>query len=199
MTNTFDFAKAQAKLSTLKAGNGFDGAAISKLCASIKTRGNNLDIDIHAAAVAALGRVADHDDTSGAQALLNAMPRGSRAKTLAEWCLHFGNVVAVFDKRNGLWTCKLLPKDERKPISLDAAFKRPFWDVEEKVQAGAFNLAALVAALIKKADKAVDEMSDTDRAALADLKVINAKFAPAEPMTPPAGTTGDAADPLAMA
>jgi hypothetical protein len=174
VTKTFDFAKAQARLDTLKAGNGYDAGAISKLCASIKQRGNLLDIDIHAAAVAGLGRVADDNDTSGVAALLNAMPRGSRAKTLAEWALHFGNLVALFDKKNGMWTCKLLPKEQRKEISLDKAFARPFWDVEEKVTPGVFSLSLLVAQLIKKAEREVDTMSEQDKAALADLKVISA-------------------------
>jgi hypothetical protein len=151
----------------------------SKSIASIKGRGAALDIDIHATAVAAIYTSMDHKDANTACLLLNAMPKGSRAKTLALWFMHYSNIVVT--AKDGVFSAKMMKEDHadyKASPDVVAALAKPFWSVEEKVDAAAFDTQAFakaVAALIKRAGNDNANLDSAGKAALADLRVLAVK------------------------
>jgi hypothetical protein len=74
-------------------------AAIDKAIKSIAGRGAKLDGDIQTAGLSVLAHVAEHGDTTLADRLFNAMPKGARRLALVEWMLAFGTM-RVLDKKN---------------------------------------------------------------------------------------------------
>jgi hypothetical protein len=201
MTKTVEFnAAVAAKLATLREGNMYDKDKVGSLIKSIAGRSKTLDIDIHAAAIGALHTAAIHGDTSIAERITNALGKAARAKTLAAWFAHYSNVRLTFDKKLGHFTGKLCVADERmdEVALMDKAalaLTRPFWDVEEKVQAGAFDdasFAKAVQALIKRAAHENAKLSPEARDALADLRVLAVKLPEAKP------AAADTVDPLTV-
>lgn len=73
-------------------------AAITKAIISIQGRGAKLDGDIQTAGLSILAHIEEHGDTTLADRLYNAMPKGSRRLALAEWFLAYGSVSPVTDK-----------------------------------------------------------------------------------------------------
>lgn len=67
-----------------------EAAAVKKAIAGIKARGLKLDADIQAAGLDVLYHAAKHGDTTLADALVHALPNGSRKLALVEWMLAFG-------------------------------------------------------------------------------------------------------------
>lgn len=88
-------------------------AAIDKAIASIKNRGAKLDASIQQAGLSVLAHASVHGDTTCADRLVAAMPKGARKLALVEWMLAFGEVR------------KLDPKDpdEAARIKAGAVFK----------------------------------------------------------------------------
>ena len=74
-------------------------ALITKAIASIQNRGGKLDTDIHAAGVSVLKHAAEHGDTTLADKLVQAMPKGGRKLALVEWMLAYG-AIALLDAKN---------------------------------------------------------------------------------------------------
>lgn len=156
-------------------------AVIDKQIAWIKTTGTKMDAVMHSTAVACLAASQLHENGGHHCPLrfakmLNAMPRGSRAKTLADWAEHFSNLRAKYDKKAGEWKVGILTsasKGYKEQIDLIAAFAKPFYEVEEKTDgAKAFDVGALMAQLVRaieKADKGEVSMSEDDRAAAGKL------------------------------
>lgn len=127
---------------------------------------SKFDAIIHAAAVGAIAASKPHDQGGHdcplrAERLLNAMPRGSRAKTLADWFEAFSNLRPKMDKSKGVWTVKNLPKTSKlyvPTIDVEAAFAKPFYSVDEKTNgAAAFDIGAIIGQLIKGYEKASEE------------------------------------------
>lgn len=169
------------KLATLRDGNAISISAIIKLAKSIGTRGKAMDIDMHTCALAALESSDTHGDANSMALLLNSMPKGSRALTLAQWAEFYGNVRVSKDKQ-GKFTCKMVKAEDRQVVDFKAAALNPFWIKAETVT-GAFNDAALlkaVDALIKRAEKDTAELSADAKARIADLRVVSAKLTPVE-------------------
>lgn len=72
------------------------GAAnIQKAVDSIGRRGARLDDEIQHAGLSILAHVEAHSDTTLADRLFNAMPKGSRREMLAEWFFAFGKMRAL--------------------------------------------------------------------------------------------------------
>lgn len=65
---------------------------VATLIASIKTRGQELDHDIHVAGVSCLAQIRDHSNTTLLNNLVNALPKGARKTAFVEWALKFGSV-----------------------------------------------------------------------------------------------------------
>lgn len=72
-----------------------DAAKIKAAIASIRLRGMKLDADIQAAGLDVLKHAATHGDTTLADALVHAMPNGSRKLALVEWMLAFGTFAKI--------------------------------------------------------------------------------------------------------
>lgn len=70
-------------------------AAIDKAIKSIAGRGAKLDGDIQLAGLSVLAHIEAHGDTTLADRLYAAMPKGARRLALAEWMLAFGKVEAL--------------------------------------------------------------------------------------------------------
>lgn len=156
-------------------------ALMDKNIGWIKTTGKKMDAVMHSTAVACLAASQTHENGGHhcpirAAKMLNAMPRGSRAKTLADWFEHFSNLRPKFDKKANEWRVGMLAstsKGYKEQIDLIAAFAKPFYAVEEKTDgAKAFDVGALMAQLIRaceRADKGEVIMSAEDRAAASKL------------------------------
>jgi hypothetical protein len=86
-------------------------AEIDKAIASIKGRGAKLDGDIHRAGVSVLAHATKHGDTTLADKLVLAMPKGGRKLALVEWMLAFGQIA------------KLDPKADKAAIAEGRLFK----------------------------------------------------------------------------
>lgn len=86
-----------------------DQADTKQLIASIAGRAASVQTDIHQAACSCLDHVRAHGDTTGAVALMNALPRGQRVKSLGFWFKHFSSskLVMNLDKASGMWNASL--------------------------------------------------------------------------------------------
>lgn len=171
-------ASASSVLTSLMDGNAVSGRAVASATKSIGTIGGKLDNMIHGTAVACIYlsmSVAEGGPASGAKPaadLLNAMPKGSRAKALAAWFEAFSNIRPKFDKQAKAWTANVLPataKTYALPRPTEAMDK-PFWTVEERdTDPKAFDFGGALMRLIKKAQDNLAALTDAERAALADL------------------------------
>lgn len=184
MTKALTFANAKdasAVLTSLHAGgNAIDSGAVASAIKWIASTGKKLDDRIHATAVACIHLsmpqdVGGHLNADSARQLLNAMPRGSRAKALAAWFEAFSNIRLTYDKKAGEWKVKLLKPQDAGYADADpkAAFDKPFWSVDEQdVDAAAFSIGALLKTLLTKADKAATAgtLSPDDMAVVEALK-----------------------------
>lgn len=169
MTKATDFAALIADAKSKCSVNGmFDTDATMKRIDSIRSRGQKLDADIHAVAVACLhfampesvNAECGRKNAEPARQLLSAMPKGSRAQTLADWFEAHSNVSLTRGK-DGKWSAGIAKGEKAKPDEelLELASKadaRPFWDVAEKTGgAKAFDLNVLMIRLFAEADKAI--------------------------------------------
>lgn len=89
---------------------------------------------IHLIGVSTLDHIRAHGDTTGACALLNALPRGQRVKALAHWFKTFSNGKAIFlfDKAAGSWNCKLSKQRSDADFNIEAAEATSFADLTEE-------------------------------------------------------------------
>lgn len=88
-------------------------AAINKAIDSIKNRGAKLDASIQLAGLSVLAHASEHGDTTCADRLVAAMPKGARKLALVEWMLAFGQMRKLDAK----------DKDEAARIKAGALFK----------------------------------------------------------------------------
>lgn len=80
---------------------------------SVARRGVKLDNDVQLAALSILAHVDEHKDTTLADRLVAALPKGARRLALVEWFVNFGKM-RLLDKAN---------PDEAKRITEGAMFK----------------------------------------------------------------------------
>lgn len=152
---------------------------MQKAIESIERRGKLLDQDIQRAGVSVLAHAAEHGDTTLLDKLVHAMPKGARKSAFCEWALAFGNV-RMLDRTNELDKLRieqghLFAKDKTKEFRLDEAIANNWWDFKpEPDLLTTFDAAKLVAALVKKASKAVKDGATIEgqEAALASLKAL---------------------------
>lgn len=168
-------AIAKGKLAGMKVGSHYAAAKVNAVSASIKRRRDNMDADIHAAAVASIYLSmpkAEGGDCNGepARQLMNAIPRGIRAKTLTDWFEANSNIRLSFDKKAGEYKVKMVaPSDpEYRKATPDRAFDRPFWTAKEKTDGAKVflvqNAMANMVAAVKRYEDGKGGMSDTDYA-----------------------------------
>jgi len=168
MTKTPDFfADLAAATTSLKVDGRYDLGKLKDKSASIARRGYKLDVDIHAVAVACLefampAELAEEGakNAEPARQLLASMPKGSRAKTLADWFEAHSNVRLKMGK-DGKWSAgiakgQMAHEDDKLRELATAGKNKPFFDVAEKTNgAQAFDLTSMLANFFSKADAAI--------------------------------------------
>lgn len=187
-TKTLDRAiSAPAILTALHEGNAVSPKFVDGAITRIGTMGKKMDNLLHSTAVACIYLSMPHTDgghncAARALKLLQAMPKGSRAKALIAWFHAYSNIRIVKDsKTGGLKAGVLKPENKQYKIADPiAAMAKPFWTVEEKdVDPADFttdSLAKRVAALIKAAKSDNARLDAAGIAALADLEGLAVKL-----------------------
>lgn len=184
-------ANASAVLTSLMVGDKVDGTAVASATATISGAGQKLDNQIHGTAVACIMlsmSIQEGGPASGAGPavnLLNAMPRGSRAKALSAWFTAFSNIRCKLNAKSKQWEGGVLPATAKTYAVPDpkAAMDRPFWTAEEKdVTPSVFTtdkFKARVKALLAAAKADNAELDDEGKALLAGIEAATAPKAPA--------------------
>lgn len=134
-------------------------AAINKAIDSIKNRGAKLDTSIQLAGLSVLAHASEHGDTTCADRLVLAMPKGARKLALVEWMLAYGQMRKLDQKqadeaariKEGA-TFKL---DRTRTLDMEAAQAKQWHEFKpEAAIATAFDAQAAVASLIARLKKA---------------------------------------------
>lgn len=145
------------------------GAAdIQKAIASIQNRGAKLDTDIHVAGVSVLKHIAEHGDTTLADRLVAAMPKGSRRVALVEWMLAFGQVHKLDPKlhKEAIAAGRLFSYAKDRKYDEQGAIGTTWTEFRKKeldVHA-AFDAQAAVQSVLKRLKAAQASMSVENRA-----------------------------------
>lgn len=105
-----------------------DIETLGKLITSIKSRGKNLDRDVHKAAVAALEQAQRGNGTWMAK-LATALPGMAKARDLSSWCAAHtkGNFKLKLDGKTGIAKPAYAKKWDADNFDLALANGTPFW------------------------------------------------------------------------
>lgn len=131
-------------------------AQINKAIDSIKNRGAKLDSSIQQAGLSVLAHASEHGDTTCADRLVQAMPKGGRKLALVEWMLAFGQM-RVLDKSKADEAERIqagstfkLDREARK-LDLEGASEKMWHEFKkEAAVATAFDAQTAVAALLAR-------------------------------------------------
>lgn len=134
-------------------------AAIDKAIASIKNRGAKLDSSIQQAGVSVLAHASEHGDTTCADRLVAAMPKGARKLALVEWMLSFGQMRKLDPKQADealrIKDGAVFKLDRERTLDIEGALGKQWHEFKpEAAVATAFDAQAAVAALIARLKKA---------------------------------------------
>lgn len=130
-------------------------AAIDKAIASIKNRGVKLDGSIQLAGLSVLAHASEHGDSTLADRLVAAMPKGARKLALVEWMLCFGQMRKLdnknADEAQRIKEGALFKLDRTRTLNLEGASDKLWHEFKpEAAPSTAFDAQAAVAALIKR-------------------------------------------------
>ena len=137
-----------------------NAAEINKAIASIKTRGKKLDADIQTAGLSILNHANEHGDSTLADKLVQALPKGSRKLALVEWVLAFGKL-RLLDKVNPEDAARIaagayFAYDKAKRTDLESAAAKPWFDFKPEAPIlTAFDAQAAVQGVLSKMTKAI--------------------------------------------
>lgn len=128
-------------------------ADIKKAITSIANRGAKLDGDIHKAGVSVLAHASEHGDSTLADSLVNAMPKGGRKLALVEWMLAHGQLAKLDPKadKEAIAAGRIFKLDRTRTLDLKAAIETSW--VEFKKEAAvhtAFDAQAAVKAVLAR-------------------------------------------------
>ncbi len=133
-------------------------AECEKAIASIKTRGANLDKDIHTAAVSTLDHLDKHGDSTLCNRLLAAMPKSGRRNALAAWMVNFGRLSLNMDKTTKAETPLLY--DKEKECDIPASIALPFWEFKASEGGTTFVMDVYLASVTKRLTTALKTITD---------------------------------------
>lgn len=85
--------------------------------------------EIHLIGCSTMEHISLHGDTTGAVALMNALPRGQRVKSLGFWFKHYSNSKISMVLKDNVWTCKLAKDRDAKDFDIDGAMATTFADL----------------------------------------------------------------------
>ena len=134
-------------------------AEINKAIASIASRGKKLDVDIQTAGLSILNHVQEHGDSTLADKLVLALPKGSRKLALTEWLLAFGKL-RILSKTNPDDAARIaggaiFAYDKTKHTDLESADAKPWYDFKPEPDVlTAFDAQSAVRAVLAKLTKA---------------------------------------------
>lgn len=149
-------------------------AEINKAIASIANRGAKLDGDIHKAGVSVLAHATEHGDTTPADKLVQAMPKGGRKLALVEWMLAHGQL-ALMDKAEAKATGRLFKLDRDRKLDVEGAIGTPWTEFKKEAAVHtAFDAQAAVASVLKRIKDAAKNGRDVKgkAEALADAEAL---------------------------
>lgn len=131
-----------------------NAADIKKAIASIANRGAKLDNDIHTAAVSVLAHAAKHGDSTLADALVQALPKGARRNALIQMLLSYGTLVMV-DKAVAKATGRMFQHDKTRQFDEAGAIANPWYNFKKEADPlTVFAADKAVQALLDKLTKA---------------------------------------------
>lgn len=154
-------------------------ALIGKAIDSIKNRGAKLDSSIQLAGLSVLAHASEHGDTTCADRLVNAMPKGARKLALVEWLLAYGQL-RFLDKADATEALRIkdgaMFKLERtRTLNLDDAEKKQWHEFKKEAAVQtAFDAQAAVAALLGRMRSATAKGMPIEHKeqAIADAKAL---------------------------
>lgn len=154
-----------------------DAKKIAAAITSIKGRGTKLDADIQLAGLSVLQHAAKTGDTTLADKLVDAMPKGGRKLALVEWMLAFGTFCKIDGHtkagKDAIAAGRLFQHDKSRTLMLEQATAKEWHEFrKEPAPHTAFDAQASSKALLKKLqDAAASGMTLEGRAeAAANLR-----------------------------
>lgn len=149
-----------------------NAAEINKAIASIASRGKKLDADIQAAGLSIIHHADAHGDSTLADKLVQALPKGSRKLALVEWMLAFSKL-RLLDKSSPEDAVRIaagafFAYDKSKNTNLESASQKPWFDFKPEAPVlTAFDAQAAVQGVLAKLSKAVAGGLEVENRALA--------------------------------
>lgn len=136
-----------------------NAAEINKAIASIASRGKKLDADIQNAGLSIIHHVQEHGDSTLADKLVLALPKGSRKLALTEWFLAFGKlrILSKTDPDDAVRIAAgaIFAYDKTKYTYLESAAAKPWHDYKAEPDVlTAFNAQSAVQAVLARLVKA---------------------------------------------
>lgn len=134
-------------------------AEMDKAIASIKGRGAKLDGDIHRAGVSVLAHATKHGDTTLADKLVHAMPKGGRKLALVEWMLAFGQIAKLDPKADkaSIADGRLFKLDRARKYDEAGAIGTPWTEFKpEAAVHTAFDVQAAVQSVLRRMKSAAE-------------------------------------------
>ena len=128
-------------------------ADINKAIASIAQRGKLLDTSIHVAGVSVLAHATAHGDTTLADKLVLAMPKGGRKLALVSWMLAFGQLAKLDPKldKDAIAAGRLFKMDKTRKHDQEGAIATSWTEfAKEAAPATAFDAQAAVQSIIAR-------------------------------------------------
>lgn len=174
MTSATFTSKVSASLAEMTGSSGYCSKLITAKARGLATRGRNLDIDTHAALVAALARAEKFDDANSVCLVLNAMPASAKTKRALAWVMSFSLVKARFCKKQGKYVAKM--------HKIDGAYSpnhlsEPYWEFEADKKAPiAYDDKRATKALQGVIDKALADGSQVSDDVLAIVEELKLKL-----------------------
>ena len=136
-----------------------NAAEINKAILSIASRGKKLDADIQTTGLSILNHVQEHGDSTLADKLVLALPKGSRKLALTEWLLAFGKL-RILEKTNvddaaRIQAGALFAYDKTKSTDIESASAKPWFEFKpEASPLTAFDAQAAVQGVLAKLARA---------------------------------------------
>lgn len=127
-----------------------DAAALNKAIDSIESRGKKLQQDIHVAALSCLQYAEQHGDVTLMQRLIVALPASTRKNALLAWASDFGKFAVSEDGKSVIY-------NKHGKTDLATAEATPFWEYVAEPAFKPFDIAAELAKLVKRAEKAAKD------------------------------------------
>lgn len=152
----------------------------------IAITGKGLDQAVQSVGLDVLQHVDQHGEVSLANKLLKALPKGARAKALADWFQRFGKIAVNTDKA----TAKEFPLvfDKARTTDVEQATTTPWYTCrQDKPLAVEFDFAGQLASLIKRAQAAQAKglpIKGAEQLAALQIQVPSVPAVPAVPVAP---------------